>query len=218
MCGKELDSIMFSLREEKFTHPSSTLISGVSMSGKSTFVKSLIKNVSSMYFPNPTKVIISYSVNPEQYSDLKNVQLVQGLDFDTENFLNEPTLIVIDDQMTESGGSKKIQDLFTKGVHHRNQSVIFITQNIYNQGKFARDLRLNLHYMIFFKSPTFLSQIMCLSRQVFPESKNFLTDAYKKATEKPYSYLFLNLHPNCPDILRVRSGILPNEEEVIYTP
>lgn len=69
--------------------------------------------------------------------------------------------------------------------------------------------------MFIFKSPTFVSQIQYLSRQLFPQNKDFLVDAYKKATNKPHSYLLVILHPTCSDQLRVRSGILPYEEEII---
>lgn len=68
------------------------------------------------------------------------------------------------------------------------------------------------------KSPTLSSQVAYLGRQVFPTSHTFLPDAYKQATENPYSYLFINLHPRCEDKLRVGSGILSGEEEFVFIP
>lgn len=214
-----MESKMFDVTEHHFKHPCSLIISGISLSGKTTFTKKLLENVEQMFSPKPEKIIISYAENSSQYSNLsKPYDIVKGLNFRTDNYENIPTICVIDDQMSEGGKSEKVQELFTRGVHHRNTSLIYITQNMFSQGKFARDMRLNAHYFVIFKSPTFLSQIMYFGRQTFPERPKFLSSAYKTATSKPFSYLFVNLHPECPDELRVQSGILPNEEQIIYTP
>ena len=44
-------------------------------------------------------------------------------------------LIVIDDQMIEVGSDNRIVNLFTKGSHHRNLSVIYIVQNVFHRKK-----------------------------------------------------------------------------------
>lgn len=211
---------IFKVENYKFKHPASILIAGVSMSGKSVFSKKLIDNLSLMFYPVPTKVIISYTENQPLYSTIQhhNLKLVKGLEIDFENVTHEPTLLLVDDQMRDGSSNKEVHDLFIKGVHHRNISLMYITQNLFNQGRFARDMRLNLHYYIIFKSPTFLSQVSLLNHQLFPQAKGFLDDAYKKATEKPYTYLFLNLHPHCEDELRVSTSILPNEEQTFFVP
>lgn len=199
-------------------HPSSILISGMSMSGKTVFTQKLIKNIQKLFEPVPTEILITYSEDQPLYHNLSsNVQLFKGLDI-PKNYNNNPRLLIIDDQMNTSSNDQNIQSLFIKGVHHSSTSVIYITQNMYNSGRFARDIRLNSHYMFIFKSPTFTSQIDYLNRQLFPRNKHFLVDAYKKATDKPYSYLLIILHPYCSDQLRVRSGILPSEDEIIYLP
>ena len=41
------------------------------------------------------------------------------------------TLLVLDDQMTSS--DDRVVDLFTKISHHRNLSVVYLTQNIFNK-------------------------------------------------------------------------------------
>jgi len=203
----------------KFQHPCSIILSGVSMSGKSTFAKNLIQNLS-MFSEIPKRVLYSYSEDQPLYEQMNhhNISFVKGLDFNMECTDNEPTLLIVDDQMAESGKDNMIRNLFTKGVHHKNISLLYITQNLYHQGKYSRDMRLNAHYLIIFKSPTFVSQVQHLNRQLFPSHPRFLVEAYKNATITPYSYLFINLHPHCEDELRVRSGILPSENEIIYTP
>ena len=55
-------------------------------------------------------------------------------------------LFILDDLMRESS-SDVILDLFTKGSHHKNISVIFITQNVFHKGKVLRDISLNRKYL-----------------------------------------------------------------------
>jgi hypothetical protein len=113
---------------------------------------------------------------------------------------------------------KDVQELFISGVHHKSISVIFLTQNVYCEGKFSRDIRLNTHYYTIFKTPTFKYPVKFLGQQLFPEKPKFLYDAYKIATPAPYTYLFLSLHPTTPEELQVQSGILPGEEHFVYAP
>lgn len=68
------------------------------------------------------------------------------------------------------------------------------------------------------KTPSFPSQVMYLSRQLNPRKPSAILTAYEEATQKPYSYLFLNLHPSCHDHLRIQSGILPEEDHYIHLP
>lgn len=180
----------------------------------------MLKSRDTLIFPCPQDIIICYAEDQPAYKELSfdtNIRFVKGLDFELTN-IQVPKIIIIDDLMTSSSKSKEVQELFTKGVHHSNASVIFLTQNLFNQGKYARDIRLNTHYMVIFRSPTFYSQVGFLGRQIMPQHKNFILEAYKDATVKFYSYLFIILHPKCDDRIRVRAGILPGESEIVYTP
>jgi len=193
------------------------------MSGKTQLVKNFIYNANKIIVPPPKKIVISYTEDQQIYDELQlnvdNVQLVKGLTFEISDFTSsEPTLLVIDDQMKDIVKCNKMQELFTRGVHHRSVSVIILQQNIFPQGRHGRDIRLNSHYIAIMKSPTFLSQVNCLGRQIFPNHPSFLSSAYKKATTAPYSHLFLNLHPLCDDKVRVSEGILENDKRVIYIP
>jgi len=52
-----------------------------------------------------------------------------------------PRLLCIDDLMAESGS--EVVYLFTRLSHHRNLSVMFITQNMFYKGKGKRDMNPN---------------------------------------------------------------------------
>ena len=101
---------------------------------------------------------------------IPNITFVEGFPGDLESMIN-PTirnLVVIDDLMEEFSNDQRITNLFTKGCHRRNLSVIFILQNIFHRGKELRDMSLNCHYLVMFKSPPDSSQVSHLAKQMFP--------------------------------------------------
>ena len=108
--------------------------------------------------------------------------------------------------------------LFTKGSHHRKISVILITQNLFHQVRFCRDISLNAKYLVLLKNVRDKNQLMFLARQVYPENSNSLYKAYLHATRKPHSYLLLDLSQDTDDRLRFRTDIFPTEQTIVYSP
>ena len=92
---------------------------------------------------------------------LKIVTFVKGVP-DFENPENVPTLIVLDDLM-DSAYSTKVSQLFTKGSHHRNMSLVLITRNLFRQGPSSRDILLNSKCRVVFKNPRDKTQIVHLA-------------------------------------------------------
>ena len=113
--------------------------------------------------------------------------------------------------MRESS-SDVILDLFTKGSHHKNISVIFITQNVFHKGKAQRDISLNTKYFVLFKNPRDKVQIQHLARQIHRENSLFLRDAFHDATRLPDSYLFIGLSQEGLDEFRFRSNVFPDDK------
>jgi len=100
---------------------------------------------------------------------LPNFSLHQGLPTaeDIKQFASgQHDLIVLDDLMQNVLGSKTAELLFTQGCHHRKISVVFITQNIYGQGKSAKTIALTCWYMVLFKNIRGISQIKTLKYQL----------------------------------------------------
>ena len=64
--------------------------------------------------------------------------------------------------MNEVSKNAITQNLFTIGCHHMNISCIFITQNLYNQEKFARSITLNTTHLILFENIRYLSLLYTL--------------------------------------------------------
>ena len=95
---------------------------------------------------------------------IPGIEFYEGIpsEIDSRYFLdvNKHNVIVLDDLMAQSGGDKRIANLFTKGSHHRNLSVIYIVQNIFHQGMETRNISLNTRYIVLFKSPRDKQQIL----------------------------------------------------------
>ena len=109
-----------------------------------------------------------------------------------------------------------VSNLFTKFAHHKNLSVIFIVQNLFPKGKYARDVSLNAHYIIAFKNPRDKLQIQHLARQIMPQYSKDVIQVFENATSEPHSYLLFDLTQSTPDSLRLRTNIFPDETIHIY--
>ena len=205
----------------KFKHPFTCLISGPTQSGKTHFTLELLKKVEEMIEPQPSKIIWCFGAHQEKVNNglPEDIVLVEGLASGLEEIDgSRPTLLILDDLMDEAGDAKEVSELFTKGSHHRNLSIMMLVQNVFHQGKIMRTVSLNTHYMILFKNPRDAGQIRCLANQLFPGKTTFLIDAYKQATQKPHGYLLLDFKQSTQEKYRVLSEVLPGEEGCYFVP
>jgi hypothetical protein len=92
---------------------------------------------------------------------------------DFENERGEPRLFILDDLLKDVY-SRQVCDLFTKGSHHRNISVILITQNLFHRGRYCRDISLNATYLVLLKNVRDKTQFAYLARQMYPEDSDSL--------------------------------------------
>jgi hypothetical protein len=205
----------------RWKHPFSAIVAGPSGSGKSVFVSRFIKHISDMCNVQFNHINWHYGsgggTSDDGNSSTSKVKYIEGLP-DLEDFDGkEPTLVIIDDLMREA--DNRVVDFFTKGCHHKNISVFFITQNLFHQGKGQRDISLNAHYIVCFKNPRDKVQFKCLARQIHPENQKFIEEAYSDATSSPHGYLLLDLKQATPDDMRIQSCIFPDDTyHFVYTP
>jgi hypothetical protein len=208
----------------KWEHPFTALVAGPTSCGKSVFVTRFLENLNQMVDVEVEEILWCYGVSQPLHNQIKlkvnaSLRFLEGVPNMQEIAPEKnppPRLLIIDDLMREADGN--VVDIFSKGSHHRNLSVIFITQNIFHQGKGSRDMSLNAHYVVFFKNPREKSQIFSFARQVYPENPKFVHEAYADATYEPHSYLLFDMKQSTPEAYRLRSLIFPNEKNFVYIP
>jgi hypothetical protein len=189
------------------------MVAGPSGCGKTHLVTEILKQIGHRFHKILWCNAESNAIT-EEITNLPNIEILNNIPETFEN-LPKKTLIILDDMMLDAY-KKNICSLFTKGVHHRQLSVCLITQNIFHQAKYARDISLNCNYLIIFKNPRDKSQILPLARQIHPENFMELLRVYNEATCKPHTYIFFDLCSKTNDLLRIRSEILTPKHSVVY--
>ena len=115
----------------KFISPAIIVLSGATSSGKTTWIKRFLN--SDMFDRSPHKVFYCYGVFQPTFDTMKNVEFIHGLPQDFNQFYDTPqhNLLILDDLQNDVISSPEIQHLVCRESHHRNLSVIYITQNLY---------------------------------------------------------------------------------------
>ena len=200
----------------KLQHPFTCIVSGPSGCGKSSLVKAIIQH--EVIKPRPDKILWLYAEDQPLYQSMKNVEFIQGIpeDLETRFQRRHNNVLVLDDLMTQCHSDERLTRLFSVGSHHKNLSIIFIIHNLFHYGKEMRTVSLNSHYIILFKNPRDRLQISTLARQMYPGQSQFLVEAFQDATQEAYGYLIIDLKPTTPDKLRIRTGILPSDRQLVY--
>ena len=200
--------------DPRWQYPFTCIVAGPTQSGKTEFVKRFIENLKDMVTPLPTRIVWNYGEWQPAYQPLLDkVDFVQGLP-DLPLCSKEPLLVVIDDQM--HGVDQRITSLFTKGSHHRNLSIVYIVQNLFDQQKEYCTISLNSHYLVIFKNPRDGSQIVHLAKQMYPGKTHYLRQAFALATQQPHGYLLIDLKQATPEGMWLRSHIFPGESQEVY--
>ena len=191
-------------------HPFCMTIAGPSQCGKTNYVIDLLLQNKERIYPSPTKIFYCYAVWQNSYDRLKEnlseIEFNEGLPILDNIDSNEYNLFILDDLMDECGDNKNILHLFTVGSHHKNSSVIFMTQNIFSKGKYTRSLNLNSHYLVLFNNLRDRSQVTNLARQLYPNNCKFFDEVFQDSVcSKMFGHLLIDLEQNTPENLRLRS-------------
>lgn len=190
------------------------LVSGPTGSGKTFWLKKLIKQRKQICYPPPEEIFYYYGEYQPLFDQLDDVKFIKGLPHAEFPSSNTRKWIIIDDLMTDASQSSKISDLFTKGSHHRNLSVILIVQNFFVRGKEQRNITLNAQYIVLFKNPRDKSLATSIARQMYPNRTRWFQKIFEDATSKPYSYLLIDLKPETSEEIRLLTHIFGEEKYI----
>jgi len=204
------------IMDPRWKHPFTSIVSGPTGSGKTVFTFRFISEAANMISPPPEKVIYCYGEYQPIFDNYPDIIFNEGLPDVTQFDGKERTLLILDDLMSNTDDS--VSNIFTKVSHHRNLSVLYLTQNLFYKSKQNRTMSLNAHYIVIFKNPRDALQVATLARQMYPGHSKFLVEAFKNATEKPFGYLLLDLKHDTDEKYRVRTNIFPDETQYVYIP
>lgn len=196
------------------------VITGPSGSGKTQWTRKLL--LSSLIQPPPERILWCFGQWQPLYDDIQkripSIEFVHGIpDYLTSSqYINasKRNLLVFDDLMTEAKCDPRIADLFTKGSHHRNISVVYLTQNLFPQGQACRDIALNTQYLVLFNNPIDRQQVATLARRMYPTNSALFMKRFEEATSRPYGYLVVDLKSSTPEQDRLRSDILVSTDKL----
>ena len=207
-----------------FQCETSMVVAGPSQVGKTSFVLKLIKHKGQMYSPTtPDGILYCYSSEQSALDEaertIPNFVLHRGLPtLETIAAAGIHPLVILDDLMAQALSSSDVTALFTKEVHHRHFTLIFIMQNVYEQGKKARSIALNTQYLVLFRNPRDVTQLMTLGKQMFPRQPQRIVEAMEDITaEDPRGYLIIDNTCTAKEDYRLRTKVFPQEDPILYT-
>ena len=185
-------------------------LSGPSGCGKTTFIVNLIENINNIAKIPPRKIVYYFTEWQDKFNGMRenlNINFIEDNDIilDQVKDIDSPALIIFDD-MLNSPNLKTIAQLFTVHGRHMNLSLAFLSQRLFNNNEFFRQISQNSDYMCIFKNPRNSMDVRSMAMQITPKTLDLL-HIYSQATKKPYSYIFIDLTQECIPQFRYRSSI-----------
>ena len=149
---------------------------------------------------------------------IPRIEFVNGIPdhLNDQHYINvgKRNVLMFDDLMTEAKCDQRIADLFTKGSHHRNISVVYLTQNLYPQGKACRDIILNTQYMVLFNNPIDRQEVATLARRIYPSTSATFMKQFEQGTSYLYGHLVIDSKSDTPEKDRFNTEIFDTVKQL----
>ena len=176
-----------------------------------------VKNISTFAVAPPKKVVYFYKEWQDKF-DIMNASM--GVEFveDNDNILElvkdiGTSAFIIFDDMLNSTNLKSVAQIFTVHGRHLNLSLAFLSQRLFNNNEHFRQISQNSDYMCIFKNPRNSLDIQNLANQITPKTHD-LVHIYRRATIRPYSYIFINLTQEAVPQLKFINNIFSSDHVI----
>ena len=202
---------------------SSFILAGPTRAGKTTFVCSLLRYNQYMFGWIFKRIIVFTPHAQSKYENLRNENVVNEIyhELPTLEDLDKIAsaykdcggcIIVLDDIMSSWNAGLNLDKVFTELCHHKNVTCLLLVENLFFQNTEYRVMGLNSTYLCAFKkSKRFETNIYSWCKMI-PGKRKFIVQAFQQATKKSMELPFLDYNQDCPNIVRMRSNILPTEK------
>ena len=215
----ESTSVVFDARIQC---PATILISGPPLSGKTHWAMRLIEESHRLMNPVPTNIVWFYGQDTDDLQRIRErgIRTVDGMpENGFEDYISGNTnLFVFDDMMTDVSSDKSLTRLVTRASHHRNISVLFLTQDHFYNGTERKAFIRSAHYLVLFKNPLDFSTIYAIANKIAPKNVKGFLRMFQAATNKPNGYLFVDGRQSTPSNAKFRTDIFgPYQRNFILT-
>lgn len=201
-----------------FYTPFNMVVSGPSQVGKTTFIKNLLERTSELpgsIVPKPTRIKYVYGEEAPKLDVRVEFHRGWSSTLMDDMLPTSTNVIVLDDVANECRDDASLSNMFTRGGHHRNISIILLTQNYFFAGRTALDVRRNTHYLVLFACKQDKKQVSTFAQRLFPfKWKNFM-QAYEDATRPQHGHLLVDMTTRCDEKYMVRARSL-SDRPVLY--
>ena len=184
-----------------FKTPCIIQVFGASQTGKSTIVAKIINNKHKLFDKSNFKHIYYHYgiVKPKHIDNNDEITYTAGFPKDLETNQNKykKSLIILDDLFTNLTKSEEMVNFSTRGSHHLECTMIFITQTLFFDSKILRVIHLNTQYVVLTKCERNKQQIQTLFRQIRDNetAKNIYKFYEKQCNQRAFNYILIDLHP-----------------------
>ena len=134
---------------------------------------------------------------------------------DLQTWFPQGGVLVLDDLMDEGGNDKRMLHLFTRESHHRRITVLYLCQDLFPPGTFAKTILGNAHYVIVFKNPRDQMGYRALVLQAFPDQCRDVLKLFVACTQCPCGYLMIDLHPASDDRFQLFSHVTQQDSPIV---
>ena len=212
-----------------FRTPSIWSINGTSGSGKTTILLRICREREHLFDQKIKRVLFCYNIWQPIYDKIKdifgkNITFKNGIpDQNDIDFLSEGgdhSLLFIDDLNKEVINSDFMTSIYQIQSHHKNITLLNVSHNIYQKGRYTRDQSLCIHYFIILNSPRDLSQLGSIGRQISPSKPNCVVEAYfdvMKNSDNKFPYILINIAPGSESSkYTLLTNIFKDEVMIVY--
>ena len=197
---------------------------GPAGSGKTRLIGRMSVSQEKIFSPSFDRIIYFYKHYQQNYGTILmdcqskhvEIEVIQGSEWNFSQKAESQKkriLLLLDDLFDEAAQSEDFLALVVAG-RHRNVHLMVLRHNLFQQTKKSKTIDLNVTQIVLFNSPRDSEQIGVLGCQL--GERQATLEAYKRATQKPFGHLMIDLDVRSSKSLRYSSNCFGDVPSIFY--